>query len=144
MEGGEKVNKKIVIMGMTLLALTLLVAPVMAEPLEAEVKNDTPNAEIIVSIYGFQMLEITTPSEVRLRWIYFPESTIHTKVKYADKFSNPTKLDVGDDFMTWLTNQDYREKWVKMSKTGYLNLHTIFGFPAPEGVPEAGVYIWGK
>jgi hypothetical protein len=81
MEGGEKVNKKIVIMGMTLLALTLLVAPVMAEPLEAEVKNDTPNAEIIVSIYGFQMLEITTPSEVRLRWIYFPESTIHTKVK---------------------------------------------------------------
>jgi len=144
MKGGEKVNKKIFIMGMTLLAIAMLVTPVMAEPLKAEDKNDNPNAEIIFSTYGFQMLEITTPSEVRLRWVYFPESTIHTKVKYADKFSNPTKLDVGDDFMTWLTVPDYREKWVKMSKTGYLNLHILFGFPAPEGVPEAGVYIWGK
>jgi hypothetical protein len=68
---------------------------------------------------------------------------VHTKVKFANEFHNPGKLDVGDNFMAWLDQEGtYREKWVHMSKTGYLGLFTFFSFPAPE-CPDEGVYIWG-
>jgi len=150
-------NKKILIISMTLLAVGMLVTPVMARgPVNAEIKNDNPNMEIIEGNAGIQMLEQTLPSGVILRWIYFPmvPSIVHTKVKFVTEFSNPELLDVGDNYMMWLMNPDYRQKWVKMNKgvyepyghpdsAGYLGLFATFGFPEP-ACPAEGVYIWGK
>jgi hypothetical protein len=154
MKGGEKVNKKIFIMSMTLIALTMLVAPVMAEPLKAEVKNDNPDAEILDGfLYSssfppipIQELTQILPSGVIHNWVYFPgEVTIHTKVLPRDKFYKPTTLDVGANFGDWLANTDYLGKWVKMSKAGYVGLHLAFGFvDYPfDLIPDEGVYIMG-
>ena len=139
-------NKKILMISTILLAVGMLVTPVWARgPVNAEIKNDNPNMDVIYNIVEVQMLEQTLPSGVILRWIYFPmvPSIVHVKVKFATEFSNPELLDVGNNFMMWLTNPDYRQKWVHMNKAGYLGLFAIFGFPEPD-CPTEGVYIWGK
>ncbi len=140
-------NKKILITSLALLAISIIVAPVMGEPLKAEDKTNIPNAEIIYSVFGMGIQELTQilPSGVIHNWVYFPDSTVHTKIKPRDKFYNPTTLDVEDNFGEWLTNTDYLGKWVKMSKTGYVNLHLAFGFvDYPfDLIPDEGVYIMG-
>lgn len=139
-------NKKILGIGMSLFAMFLLATPVMAKgPVKAADKN--PNAEIL----GGFVLELTSPSQVINRWfgVNVPHPDLHIIVKPANEFNCPTELDVGDNFTMWLTNPDYRGKWVHMNKgtalppTGYLGLFTIFGLPVPTDVPDEGVYIWG-
>ena len=135
-------NKKILIVSISLFAVAMLVAPVIAKgPLNAEVKNDNPNASLDTTTSGTDVLDLNLPSGVTQRW--FGED-VHVKVKPADEFNNPTRLNVGDNFMMWLMNPDYRGKWVKMSQSGYLGLFDFFGLTPPTGVPLGGVYIWGS
>jgi hypothetical protein len=139
------VNKRILTLCLTLLAITILVLPVLGEPRKAEDKNDIPNAEIIESVFGMGIHELTQilPSGVIHNWVYFPLSTIHTKVMPKDKCSIPAVANVGDTYGLWLNNPLYTGKWVEMSKTGYIALQTDFGFlDYPfDLIPEEGIYI---
>lgn len=139
-------NKKILIISMALFAIAMLVAPAMAKgPLNAVDKN--PNASLDTTTSGTDVLDLNLPSGVTNRWF---GTGVRVKVRPADKFYNPTTLDVGDNFIMWLTNPDYRGKWVKMNKgglappSGYLGLFVIFGLTPPTDVPPEGVYIWGS
>ena len=133
-------NKKILMISMTLIAVAMLFTPAMAKgPLEAVGKN--PNASLDTTSFGTDVLDLNLPSGVTQRWF---GTEVYIKVKPADKFYNPTTLDVGDNFMMWLMNPDYRGKWVKMSQTGYLGLFILFGLTPPTDVPTQGVYIWGS
>jgi len=133
-------EKKILMASMTLLALAMLVAPAMAKgPLNAVGKN--LNASLDTTSSGTDVLDLNLPSGVTQRWF---GTEVYIKVKPADKFYNPTTLDVGDNFLVWLMNADYRGKWVKMSQTGYLGLFALFGLTPPTDVPPEGVYIWGS
>jgi hypothetical protein len=135
-------NKKILTIGVVLLAVAILVTPVMAQ---GPFKN--PKAVLETTTQGSPVLDLNLPSEVTNRW--FGPNCVHIIVKPADEFYCPTKLDVEDNFMMWLTNADYRGKWVHMNKgtalppSGYLGLFTIFGLTVPTDIPEEGVYIWG-
>jgi hypothetical protein len=128
-------NKKILMISMTLFAVAMLVAPVMAK---GPVNN--PHAVLETTTQGAPVLDLNLPSEVTNRWFSLD---VHVIVKPADKFNCPTELDVGNTYMLWLINSDYRGKWVKMSQTGYLGLFAFFGLTAPSDVPAEGVYIWG-
>jgi hypothetical protein len=139
------VNKKILIICITLLATAMVVAPVMAKgppPENVEGKNPNSVEEGCTNppFVGVVVLDLDLPSEIINRWF---GSNIHVIVKPADKFYNPTELDVGDNFMMWLMNPDYRGKWVHMTKAGYLGLRAFFGLPSAGDVPEEGIYIWG-
>ena len=135
-------NKKILIISITLLTVAMLVAPVMANPINSVDKN--PNAVLDVAteiVPGVPVVDLNLPSGVTNRWF---GSEARVKVKPADEFYNPTKIDVGDNFIIWLMNSDYRGKWVKMSQTGYLGLFDFFGLVLLTDVPSEGVYIWGN
>ena len=140
-------NRKILMACMALLAVAMLVTPVMARgPLNAVGKN--PNVEIIGDApSGAPVLDLNLPSGVTKRWF---GDEVQALVKPANQFHCPTELDVGDNFVLWLMNENYRGKWVHMNKgaafppSGYLGLFTIFDLIAPTDVPEEGVYIWGS
>lgn len=136
-------NKKILMISTTLLAIAILATPVMARgPLIAVDEN--PNAVLDVTteiVPGLSVVDLNLPSGVTQRWFGYG---VRVKVKPADEFNNPTTLDVGDNFLMWLMNEDYRGRWIKMSQTGYLGLFDFFGLTLPTGVPSEGVYIWGS
>ena len=142
-KGGVRMNKKILSISTFLLTIAVLATPIFAEgPLNAVDKN--PNAVLDVAtkiVPGVLVLDLNLPSGVTQRW-FGDEARV--KVKPADEFYNPTTLDVGDNFLMWLMNEDYRGTWVKMSQTGYLGLFDFFGLTLPTDVPSEGVYIWGS
>lgn len=136
-------NKKILMISISLLAVAMLAIPVMAKgPLNAVDKNPNLVLDYTTKIVsGIPVMDLNLPSGVTQRWFGYEA---RVKVKPADEFNNPTILDVGDNFLMWLMNEDYRGKWVKMSQTGYLGLFDFFGLTPPTGVPLDGVYIWGS
>lgn len=132
-------GKKILTLCIVLLAAAILVAPVLAKgPINAEDKNDIPNAEIIVG--GASVLDLTPPSEVTNRW--FGANNIHVIVKPADQFYNPTEIEFNEFTVGMWFMEVYRGKWVKMTQAGYEALFTMFGLPVPD-IPPEGVYAWG-
>ncbi|MFX0202669.1 MAG: hypothetical protein ACFFCW_41730 [Candidatus Hodarchaeota archaeon] len=135
-------NKKILIISMALLAIAMLVAPVMAKPSNAVDKN--PNVVLDTTTLrpgGVPVVDLNLPSEVTNRWF---GSEAHIVVKPADKFYNPTEIQLDQtNFWMWFS-PEYRGKWVKMSQMGYLALFTFFGLTPPTDVPPEGVYIWGS
>jgi hypothetical protein len=133
-------NKNMLVIAMILMVGAMLVTPVMAKgPLKAIDKN--PNAEILQSgTFPLASLELTPPSEITNRW-FGPEG-VRVIVKPADKFYNPTDIVLDEaDVMLWFS--DYRATWVKMTKSAYELLFTMFDLPPPTDVPDEGVYIWG-
>ena len=133
-------NKKILGIFISVLAVAMFIVPVMAKgPVKAADKN--PNAEILQSgTYPLASLELTPPSEITNRW-FGPEG-VRVIVKPIDKFYNPTDIVLDEtDAVLWFS--DYRATWVKMTKAAYESLFVMFDLPIPDGIPDEGVYIWG-
>jgi hypothetical protein len=136
-------EKRILLIGMTLLSLVFLVLPVMAKPdtrgpLNSVGKN--PNADLYF-ISGFiPKLDITTGSGLINRWINWPTgATSRVVIKPANQFNCPNAIDMGDSWLEILTNPEYWNKWVFLSQSGYEELFAAFGMPAP--ADTGGVYM---
>ncbi len=137
-------NKKILIMSMTLFAVAMLVAPVLAKgPPPENVVGKNPNAVVDTATIGpFSMyvLDLNLTSEVTNRWF---GGHAHVIVKSADKFYNPTEIIFDETNSTDWLGDPYRGMWVKMTPEGYEAIFERFGLEVPY-IPETGVYMWGS
>jgi hypothetical protein len=134
--GGEKVNKKIIGLGIALSVVAVFAAPVLAIGPQNAVKN--PNADFTV---GWSRLYL--PSGLFTEWVPYGDQTLFFQHKGADKFqignAIEMTIDSPDDLGLFFAMEN---KWIYLTQGSYAMFLVFVGLNPNEALPYPdGLYI---